>query len=134
LQLTWLKWLLPAGVFRRGFDQNHHQQRQWQQLRQGFSHLVTPLLAAHAAGDQELMQDVWFEAVDTLQRNGGDVQVRSLHTRRPKCSHWVFATGPWVITSGALAVSSAALNQSMCMLYAFVHEDLMSHEHTCLLR
>jgi hypothetical protein len=74
LQLTWLKWLLPAGVFRRGFDQNHHQQQQ-RQRGQGSS-LLTPLLAARAGDDQEVMQDVWFEAVDTLQHNGGDVQVR----------------------------------------------------------
>lgn len=77
LQLTWVKWLLPAGLFRRGFDQ----QRQQQQQGAG-STLQTPLLQSQAGRQAEgVMQDVWDEAVDTLQHNGGDVQVRSHHAQ-----------------------------------------------------
>jgi hypothetical protein len=79
LQLSWLKWVLPAGVFRRGFDQQQQQQQQRQQ--QGGSSLRTPLLSSQ----QDEMQDLWHEAVNTLQHNGGDVKVRQIdsHSYQP---------------------------------------------------
>lgn len=69
LQLSWLKWLLPAGLFRRGFDQ--------QRAQQEGSSVWAPLLPAQ---QQDELQDVWQEAVDKLQHNGGDVQVCMLAT------------------------------------------------------
>jgi hypothetical protein len=56
------------GIFRRGFEQ---QQQQQQGQQQGGSSLRAPLLSSQ----QDEMHDVWHEAVDTLQRNGGDVKV-----------------------------------------------------------
>jgi hypothetical protein len=75
LRLSWLKWLLPAGLFRRGFDQQQEQQEQQEQQQDSSSSARAPLLPAAQQQQADELQDVWHEAVDKLQHNGGDVKV-----------------------------------------------------------